>query len=197
MRLSACSSSLINRIKFSYGFTLLEVFIVSAIAITLVSILAASLVQFRSIFQTGDVSVALQQESRLATYNIAANLRQTADSQKTITANSPVSGTDSILYHVPLDADLDGLPDISPDVLQWDPTDITIALDPTTAQIIKNTNSVSTILGRNVKRVNFFDHARDASLNLGELKIVLELEKSGQDGRLYSYLSTSILDMRN
>lgn len=179
------------------GFSLLEVLIVAAIGAILVGILAASLIQFRSIFQTGDVSVGLQQEMRLAMQYMTSELRRTSLAQMAITQNSPDVGTDSILYHLPIDSDADGLPDLVSDVLQWDSVDITISVDSATSSLIKSMGGSNAILGHNVTSVRFINHALDAALNLNELKIILTLQKTGKDGRLFTLASAAIIDMRN
>lgn len=179
------------------GFTLIEILLVSAITIVLVGILAATLFQLRSAFQTGDILISLQADARQAISSLAVDLKRTAFNQMMITQNSPSAGTDIIVFRLPSDNNGDGLPDLISDVLQWDPTDITISLDPANSQLIKTFGSATNVLANNVKRINFLDHSLMPTLNIDELKVVLELQKANKEGRVYNYTSTAIIDMRN
>lgn len=179
------------------GFTLIEILLVSAITIVLVGILAATLFQLRSAFQTGDILISLQADARQAISSLAVDLKRTAFNQMMITQNSPSAGTDIIVFRLPSDNNGDGLPDLISDVLQWDPTDITISLDSANSQLIKTFGSATNVLANNVKRINFLDHSLMPTLNIDELKVVLELQKANKEGRVYNYTSTAIIDMRN
>ncbi|MEW6008655.1 MAG: hypothetical protein AB1629_03370 [Candidatus Omnitrophota bacterium] len=185
------------RTGFLNGFTLIEILLVGAITIVLLGILAATLLQLRSTFQSGDILICLQSDARQAIASLSSDLKKTAFSQMLITQNSPSAGTDMIVFRLPADSDGDGLPDLVADVLQWDPTDITISLELANSQLIKTYGSTISVLANNVKRINFLDHALEPSLNIDELKVVLELEKTNKEGRVYNYTSTAIIDMRN
>ncbi|MBU2540351.1 MAG: prepilin-type N-terminal cleavage/methylation domain-containing protein [Candidatus Omnitrophica bacterium] len=179
------------------GVTLIEILVVTVIIVILVGILSFSLIQARSVFQSGDILVSLQSDARLGINHMLTDLRRTAYTQMTILQNTPSAGIDSITYHLPLDGDSDGLPDIVADALVWDTTDITISLDTATSSLIKTVNSNETVLANNVKDINFFDHNLDATLYLDELKVIMELEKTSSEGRTHNFISTSIINMRN
>ncbi len=185
------------RTGFLTGFTLVEILLVGAITVVLVGILTATLLQLRSVFQSGDILISLQADGRQAIGSLTSDLRRTAFNQMMITQNSPSPGTDIIVFRIPADSDGDDLPDLISDVLQWDPTDITISLDTTNSRLIKTFGSATSVLANNVKRINFLDHALAPALNIDELKIVLELQKANKEGRVYNYTSTAIIDMRN
>jgi hypothetical protein len=173
--------------------------IVCAIVVVMVGILTFAIIQIRSVFESADVEASLQADGRIAVNNIIADLRRTSGSQKNIVADTPVVGTDAIVFHLPLDADADGLADIVGDVLQWDPTDITIRLDTATSQLRKTIsgNSYFAVLANNVKSIRCYDHALDSNLSLSELRVVLDLQKANKEGRVFNYTSTSIINMRN
>lgn len=181
------------------GLTLVEIMIVSVIVVIMVGILTFAMIQIHSVFQSADVQVSLQADGRIAINNIIDDLRRTSNSRKTITVNSPVAGTDTIVFHLPADADSDGLPDLTSDTLQWDNTDITITLNTATSQIRKTIsgNSNFAVMANNVKSIRFYDHALDSTLGLNELRVVLELQKANPQGRVFNYTSTSIINMRN
>lgn len=193
-------SKIKNRLILSVrGLTLVEIMIVCAIVVVMVGILTFAIIQIRSVFESADVEASLQADGRIAVNNIISDLRRTALAQKSIVADTPVVGTDAIVFHLPLDADSDGLADIVGDVLQWDPTDITIRLDSATSQLKKTIsgNSYFAVLANNVKSIRFYDHNLDSNLSLSELRVVLELQKANKEGRVFNYTSTSIMDMRN
>lgn len=181
------------------GLTLVEILVVCAIVAVMVGILTFAIIQIHSVFQSADVQAGLQSDGRVAINNIIADLRRTSYTQKSILADTPVVGTDAIVFHLPLDADSDGLADIVGDVLQWDPTDVTISLDTATSQLKKTIsgNSYFAVLANNVKSISFYDHALDSNLGLSELRVVLELQKANKEGRVFNYTSASIIDMRN
>ena len=181
------------------GFTLLEVLIATIICALLFGILSAAILESRSIFQTSDILATLQAGTRLAILRMTSDLRRTSISQINIIQNSPIVNTDTITYSLPLDVDLDGIPDdltrSTPNF--WDSNIVTISFDPTTNSLLKSAGGNIVVLASNVKRINFLDYTLDTSLSMDELKIILDLEKATYKGRIYNKNSTSIVSTRN
>ena len=179
------------------GFTLAEVLMVAIITAILMGVMLAAVVQSHSIIETTNTLTLLRQEKRLAVSKLSNELRGTSLSEITITQNSPASGTDTITYHLPADADHDGVPDLSSSVnIVWG-TDITIELDPSSHELKRTKDGNVTVLARYVKSVRFLDHSLQPSLYLDELKVTLEMEKTSYQGRVYDISSTFIVYMRN
>jgi len=180
------------------AFTLMEVLVVTIIMGVFITILSTALVQTRSVFETTDILVKLQENTRLAIVKLSNDLIRTSSTQISITQNSPSLGTDRIVYFLPQDADSNGIPDYTINGTQWDISSITVSLDSSgTGRLLKNQGADTTILAQNVKSVRFIDHNIDSSLYLDELHMVLEMENTSYEGRVYNLTSTSVVNMRN
>ena len=185
-------------IKVSRAFSLMEVLIAAVIMLAFMTILAIAIVQTRSVFEATDIIIGLQENARLAITKMSNDLRRTSLVQVSITQNIPSSGTDRIVYFLPQDADGDDVPDYNINGTQWDINSIAISLDPLgTGKLFKSAGGTVSILAHNVKSVRFRDHSTDSSLYLDELQIVLEMEQTSYEGRVYNFTSTSVVNMRN
>lgn len=173
----------------SKGFTLLETLAATAIMLILTGILTIAFMQSGVIFQATDISATLQANSRQAINKMALDLNRTntitSQGQLVITQNVPSQGTDQVSYRVGSS---------SGTAINWGPV-VTINLEAGgTGRLIK---SDGTVLANHVNGVSFFDHGRDASLYLNELRVVLNLSATSREGRVYNLVSTAIINMRN
>lgn len=182
------------------GFTLIEVLAASFILAILIGILLAVVVNVRTIFYTSDTVALLQSDARQAMSAIANELRRASKPQITITQNDPVNLSDSIRYHLPLDANGDGQPDLDGSgQTVWDTTNLVLRRNPAQLGILRKEIGVSSsiVIGRNVRRINFIDSTINPSLYSDEIQVTLELEKSDPKGITYSTALTSEINMRN
>ena len=178
--------------------TLMEVLVVTIIMAVFVAILGVALVQTRSVFETTDILVRLQENARLAISKPSNDLMRTSISQVTITQDVPSAGTDRIVYFLPQDADSNGVPDYTTNGATWEVGSVSVSLDPSgTGYLLKSEGGNTTVVAQNVKSVRFKDYLIDSGLYMDELQIVLEMEKTSYDGRVYNSTSTSVINMRN
>jgi len=181
------------------GITLVEILVSTVICALLFGILAAAAIESSSVFQTADVLAILQADARLALIKMVSDLRETSLSQIAIAKDTPIVNTDTIQYYLPLDANLDGVPD---DLTRsssnfWDLNIITISFDPSTKSLIKNKGTNIDVLANYIKGIYFFDYTLDNTLSMNELKIILELEKATSQGHVYNTNYTAVVSMRN
>ena len=180
------------------GFTLMELLVVAIILTVFIAVLSVAVLQARSVFETTDILVKLQENVRLAVRKMSADLRRTAPGQISITQNIPVAGTDRIVYFLPMDAGGDGNPDYTINGTTWSASATTISLDAGgTGRLLKTVGGDTLILAQNVKSVRFIDSSINSSLYLDEVQIVMELEDTSFEGRVHNIVSTSVINMRN
>ena len=140
------------------GFTVLEVIFALTIAVIIVGILVAFIMQSRAIYQAADISASLQANSRQAIERIALDLKRTNRTRIIITQNTPLAGTDMIQYQLP-QYDVNSLPVSVGSAISWDVAS-SIALNNTTQQLLQTQGGNTRVLASNVNSVQFFDHAR-------------------------------------
>ncbi|MGB2630114.1 MAG: hypothetical protein WBD24_04090 [Candidatus Omnitrophota bacterium] len=185
------------------GVTFTELLWVSAILVIVMAALVVSLVGLQSIFQAIKETAMIETGVRVAGRMIAWELKETSRGRITITQNTPLAGTDEIEYYLPVmvDTNTDGKPD-TPSVvggsIQWDATPVTIALEPgDMGRLLRTEGAAQIVLANNVRRIKFLSNDLDPDLFPDELKIILELEKTGFTGRTYNTVATFFVDMRN
>ena len=182
------------------GFSMVEMMVSLFIFIILTGIILGAAVNIRTIFIASDITAELHAQARQSMNRIAEDLRMTSFPQVAITQNDPLSGSDSLRYHLPLDSNGDGQPDLdaSGQVL-WDPLDCVFRQDAADPGIVNKEfpDGTRKVLANSVKSVRFFSRSENPGLYVDELQVVLCLEKQDYSGRAYSVNLTSEINMRN
>lgn len=186
------------------AFTLIETMMVSVVMVIILGILTTSLVQTRAIFQTVDITTALHEQAHNIFNKISSELKKTHPReipaqtyQIDIYQNTPSPGTDTILFYLPDDSSpADGVPDVTGATLTWNSQFVTIGLD-TEGNLVRTQAGNTTVLAGGVKRINFLDQQINPDFYSDELKVIIELEKTGAQNRVYDIISTGFIKMRN
>lgn len=184
--------------KNRHGMSIPEILTVFALLILITAVIMDVYINASNYLSTAHIMPELQYNARIGMARFSDDIRQTTLPLVVIQEDVPVFGSDSISYRILRDQDLNSIPDQDangqPD---WgNGYNVTVSLDAANQTLTRTTAGGTTILARNVKSVNFFNHTTTPTLPLNEVRIYLELEKT-QRGRTFSFNLTGVICLRN
>jgi hypothetical protein len=176
------------------SFTVMEIIVAATLMVSFSLLLVAGLTQNYETFQTNNIINTFQNDARLSIYKLRKEINRTSWARISITKNTPATGTDQLTFRLP-QVDGNNDPIIVSNSIAWSANQITINV--LGGNLVRTDTAGTTILARNVKAVTFTDVAQNAALYIPELKLTIEFESQGFAGRLHSYKTTAIINMRN
>lgn len=178
------------------GFTLIEMLIAAFIMIVITGILTMSMIEVQMLFKTNDIMAQLHSEARYIAARIVSDLRSTSLSKVQISNSAKVSGAHDLKFKRP--NFVSNNPVVNNYALDWDPSEVQLRFDPSDpTSFVRQQQGQTIILSKNIKNITFADYNTNVSLYPNEVRLNLTLQKADSRGKIYTFSTISVVDMRN
>jgi prepilin-type N-terminal cleavage/methylation domain-containing protein len=192
-----------RRLRYSNGFTLVEVMIASAISLMAISMIFGIFASGKDVFEVKRAQADLQARGRQAMDMMTRELRSaTRTSNQTPSPNLDVPSTPNnkqVDFYLPLDKDSNGyITSNATGLIEWDTNSkVQYQYIPGQEWLRRLVNGDQTTIAWNVTDIRFIDADIDNSLYNNELKIILTLKQATAKGRTLNMTFTSMVKLRN
>ncbi|PIU40976.1 MAG: hypothetical protein COS99_07885 [Candidatus Omnitrophica bacterium CG07_land_8_20_14_0_80_42_15] len=197
-----CKMCRICRLKYSRGFTLIEVLLSVVLTLIVVGFMYQWYIAGWNLWESNDTKVYLQGQTRSAMRLMVMELRNTTrTSTQNPSPNLSIPSTpnnNSIQFYLPIDKDSNGLITDANGQVEWD-TSNKIKYDYIPGQHIlrRLEGGQQRILAKDVTDVSFSDITIDPALGINEVKITLTVNKTVARNRQLSFTLQTVVRVRN